>query len=79
MRSDELLEEMRKKPFEPQRMHLTDGTVYEIRHPELVMVGRSKALVGIAATGQPGVFERYDVVSLLHIVRLEPMAPAASV
>lgn len=82
MRPEELLEELRRRPFAPIRMHLTDGTVYDIPHPELIMVGRGKVLVGTAAIGQPGVFERYDAVSLLHIVRLEPLlpppAPAAS-
>jgi hypothetical protein len=75
MRPDELLEELRRQPFEPFRMYLTDGTANEIRHPELVMVGRGKVLVGTPAVGQPGIFERYDAVALLHIVRLEPLQP----
>jgi hypothetical protein len=75
MRPQDLKEELRRQPFDPVRLHLTDGTVYEIRHPDLVMVGRSKLLVGTPAEGVPGVFERYDVVSLLHVVRLEPIEP----
>ncbi len=78
MRPDELLEELRKRPFEPFRIHLTDGTVYQIPHPELVMVGRGKVLIGTPAQGESGVFDRYDVVSLLHIVRLEPIQPPAT-
>jgi hypothetical protein len=72
MRPEELLEELHRRPFQPLRMYLTDGAVYEIHHPELVMVGRGKVLVGTPAIGQPGIFERYDAVSLLHVVRLEP-------
>lgn len=73
MRPDELLEEIRKKPFEPFRLHLSDGTSYEVRHPDMVMVGRGKVLVFTPASGQPGIFERYDAVNLLHVVRLEPI------
>ncbi len=36
---------LRKRPFQMFRIHVTDGTVYEIRHPEMMVVGRTKALV----------------------------------
>lgn len=78
MRPEELLEELHHRPFAPFRMYLTDGTAYEIHHPELVMVGRGKVLVFTPASGQPGIFERYDAVSLLHIVRLEPIQPSSA-
>jgi hypothetical protein len=76
----DLINVLRKRPFEPFRIHLSDGTVYDVRHPELVMVGLGSAIIGIPATGktQP-VFERTETVSLVHIVKLLPLpAPAAS-
>ena len=75
MRPDDLVGLLRKRPFEPFRLHLSDGTVYDIRHPELAMVGRSTVLIFTPAAGHPGVFERYDTASLLHVVRLEPIEP----
>jgi hypothetical protein len=52
---------------------MTDGIGYEIRHPDLLWVGRSTAMVGL--TGEPGqtFYERAVKVALLHIVRLEPL------
>jgi hypothetical protein len=78
MRPDDYYQKLRQRPFEPVLIHVSDGTVYEIRHPDLVMVGRSTILVGTPALGFLGpVFERYDTVSLLHITRLEPLTPSA--
>ena len=78
MLADEMRDELRKRPFEPFRLCLTDGTVYEIRHPDLVMVGLQRLLVGVPAEGREGIFQRYDVVSLLHVVRLEPLQTGPS-
>ena len=40
-----------KRPFEPFRIEVSDGTVYEIRHPELVMVGLGSLIIGIPPAG----------------------------
>ena len=77
MRPDDLLEFLRRRPFEPFRLNLSDGTTYDVRHPEMMMVGRSRALIGIAAAEQPFVFDKVDSVALLHITRLEPLPPQA--
>jgi hypothetical protein len=63
------------RPFRPFRIVTTDGTVYEVRHPELVMVGLGSCVIGYAAPYSPGVYERFDIVNMRHIVRLEPIEP----
>ncbi len=69
----ELQAELRKRPFVPFRMYLSDGTVYEIRHPELVMAGMTTANIGFATDPNQTYYNSYTVVSLLHVVRLEPV------
>jgi len=78
MNYQDLRNALHQEPFEPFRMILTDGTVYEVRHPELVWVGRRVCLVGSAAEDAP-VFDRFDTVALIHIVRLEPLRSQATV
>ena len=56
----------------------SDGTSYEIRHPELVMVAVGSAVIGYPTRGSPMTMARYDIVSMLHIVRLEPMPVVAT-
>ncbi|HEX4128551.1 MAG TPA: hypothetical protein VHZ24_00825 [Pirellulales bacterium] len=74
MDAEELRDVGRSRPFEPFRIVLTDGQTYDIRHPDLLWVGRKMAYVGL--TGDPGqvFFERSVRVDLLHVTRTEPLA-----
>ena len=76
MAPEDLRELLRKQPFEPFRLVMTDGVGLDIRHPELLWVGRRIAMVGL--TGEPGqtFFERTVQVDLLHVIRIEPLLPA---
>jgi hypothetical protein len=73
MRPEDIRGFLQQKPFQPFRLTLTDGRTFEIRHPEMAMVGRSSVAIGIPATeeSQP-VFDRLVTVSLLHIMQIEP-------
>src|SRR5205085_827138 len=74
MPTQDLLQALHKQPFEPFSIHVSDGTVYEVYHPELVMVGLGSAVVGVPAPAQPfPVYQRYEAVALGHIVRLVPL------
>ncbi len=76
MRPEELKELIRRQPFVPMRVYTTDGKTYDIRHPDNVIVSRSRVDIGV---GDPttGIAERVDFVSLLHVVRVEDL-PATS-
>lgn len=74
MRPQDILDLLRQTPFEPFRLFLSDGAVFEVRHPELAMVGRSTVLIGLAAPGSSEpVFDRFVNCSLMHITRTEPI------
>jgi hypothetical protein len=77
MAPEELRTVLRQQPFEPFRLVMTDGVGFEIRHPELLMIGQRTAVVGV--TGEPGqVFYEHAVrVDLLHVIRVEPLATPA--
>jgi hypothetical protein len=74
MPSNDLLLALRQRPFIPFLIYASDGATYEVRHPELVMVGIASAVVGMPPPGQAQLpYERYEIVDLRHIVRLAPM------
>lgn len=79
MSQQDVLEMLRQRPFQAFRIHLCDGSVYEIRHPEMMVVGRTRALVFFPPEGMalPAI-DRYEAVALLHITRLEPVGPSAA-
>jgi hypothetical protein len=79
MRPDDIVKALANKPFQPFRLCLTDGTIHEVRHPELVVVGRSTVFLGRPGPGEyKQVFEDYVWIALLHINRMEPIPKQAS-
>jgi hypothetical protein len=79
LRPDDMLKLLQKRPFEPFRIHLTDGKTYDIKHPELVITGERFLIVGEPRPGKNGaVAASYDTVILMHIVRLEPIPLSAA-
>lgn len=73
MAPEELRETLRRSPFEPFRLVMTDGTGYDIYHPDLLMVGRRSLIVGLTGDPAQTFFERSVKVDLLHVIRLEPL------
>lgn len=59
-------------PFEPFRIHLSDGVAYDVRHPDMAIVQRSKVIVGVPGPAGPdGPAERTVNCALIHITRTE--------
>lgn len=73
MSPTDLLEDLRKKPFEPLRLYVLDGTTYDIRHPEQCMVGLFSTVVGVAANPDTLLFERMIRIDNTHIHKVEPI------
>jgi len=71
---EELRDALRHRPFEPFRLVMTDGTGYDIRHPDLLRVGQRFATVGLTGDPVQTFYERTVKVDLLHVIRLEPLA-----
>src|SRR4051794_22154583 len=74
MRPEDLLADLHRQPFQPCRLHLDDGTTYEIRYPRMLKVGQSEAPVFFHKLNDPrAVVLRFEVVALPHIKRLEAL------
>jgi len=78
MTQEDLQDAARRQSFEPFRVILTTGAAYDIRHPDLIMVGRRAAVIGI--TNEPGgtAFDRTVKVDLLHVVGIEELPGVSS-
>jgi len=74
MAPEELAAAVRRRPFVPFRLTLTEGSTYEIRHPELCMAGRRSAVIGLNPSDETDLlFARSVTIDLLHVVKLEPL------
>ena len=81
MRPESLRDELHRQPFVPLRIYLADGKTYEIRHPEMAMVTSREVYVGREETSPgSGIARGLDLVSLLHVVRVEqvPLSPSTA-
>ena len=73
MQPEDMADHLTKRPFEPFRIFLSDGKTFDIRHPELCMVGRTTAYVGVPDRKRRGVAMRVIHCALVHITRIEPL------
>jgi hypothetical protein len=68
------------EPFVAFRIVMTDGRAFEIKSPNMLWPGRETALVGLPDNpSEPDVPAAHVSVSLLHIIRVEPLGPTATV
>ena len=76
----DLESELNKENFQPFRILTTTGKSYEITEKDrpLLMIGKRTVIIGLRVPETDPYFDRYEVVSLVHIVRLEPIAVAGS-
>jgi hypothetical protein len=74
---DEVLAALRRQPFTPFRLHVADGSSYDIRHPELLLVSPRAVYIG-HPTSVPGLAERVVTISLGHVSRLEELPASAA-
>jgi hypothetical protein len=76
---ESLLDELRRQPFMPLRIHLTDGKTYDVRHPEMAMVTAREVYVGREETSPgSGIAKGCDLVALVHVVRVEQVPISAA-
>jgi hypothetical protein len=78
MRTEDVMALLRKRPFVPLRIHMTDGHAYDIQHPEMMIVSRSHAMVGLQPNSKTGVVDRIEHCGLIHVVRIEEMSAASA-
>jgi hypothetical protein len=78
MTREELHLAARHQPFEPFRIHLTTGATYDIRHPDLIMVGQRSAIIGLAKEPHATAYDLTMKVDLLHIVGIEELPASPS-
>jgi hypothetical protein len=78
MRPDDLITWLRAVPFVPFRIRLNSGRSFDIRHPEMLRVGRSRVNIYTFAGEPTDPYERMEMVSLLLIESVEPVEASRS-
>ena len=77
-RPEDIQARLRVQPFIPLRIVASEGLRYEVRHPDLVMVGVRDIIIGHDAPTRPGIYNQTTRVALLHIASIEDIPPPVS-
>ncbi len=73
MRAQEVLNYLKAQPFWPFRIRMTSGRTYDIRHPEMVRVGKRDLLIFTFVSDSPDIYDRWENVSVALIESLSPL------
>ena len=76
MAPNEIRSHLRRQPFAPFRLYLSDGASYLVKHPEMAIV--SMMDVVIAVGGEKDIPERVVFCDPRHVTRIEPVAANGS-
>jgi len=68
---------LKARPFQPFRVVTSSGERYEVRHPEVAFLTRTKLVLGIDPDAE-GTAEDWTMVSLLHVAAIEPVPAKAN-
>jgi len=62
---------LRRQPFQPLEIRMSNGDLHQIRHPEMAMLLRSNIFLGSPDS------DDFQFLSILHVVEVKaiPMAP----
>jgi hypothetical protein len=72
MGANDLLQVLRKRPFEPFRLVLTNGQSYEVHHPDMALVTRGAVHVAVPSPASPNDPANEVVfLSLFHVMKVE--------
>jgi hypothetical protein len=75
---EELLSYVTAKPFRPFRIHMASGETFDVRHPEIVRVGRLSLMLFTFVSENPKIYDRWETLSLVlmeWISQLEATVP----
>ena len=61
------------EPFRPFRIKMASGQSFDIRHPEMIMVGRSSARIYKSGDSDPNGPPYWQEISLMLTESLEPI------
>jgi hypothetical protein len=72
MTPKDLSRRVKKRPFVPFRLVVSEGATYDVFHPDQIIVMRDSVVVATPGDADD-FYESSDLVDLIHVVRLEAL------
>ena len=74
MSPDEIGELLHQHPFVPLRLHLGNGMHFDVRHPDMAIVGGEHMAIGVVREGSSEPLIK--LISLINLHVIEPVPEA---
>jgi hypothetical protein len=73
--SREMLKYVNAQPFRSFRILMNSGRAYDIRHPEMVLVGRDSLMLYSFVSETPDEVDHWETISLLLVESISHLDP----
>jgi hypothetical protein len=74
MSPDELHQAIKKQPFTPVRLHMSNGRTHDVKHPDDAIIGDEVLALGVYDEGAD--WPRIRLLSIININEVEALASA---
>jgi hypothetical protein len=74
MHPTQIREHLRRQPFEPFRVHVSDGTHYDVRHPEMAFITARELFIAVKLA-EENLPDKVIWCDPLHVTRIERIEP----
>jgi hypothetical protein len=68
----ELYQALKRQPFTPLRLHMSNGRTHEVRHPDAAIIGDEVVALGVYEEGAE--WPSIRLLSIININEVEPLA-----
>ena len=72
MRPGQIRDHLKIQPFRAIRVHISDGSSYDIRHPEMAYVTATQVMIALEMS-EDNLPDKVVFCDPVHITRLEPL------
>ena len=72
MRPAQIRDHLKTEPFRPIRVHISDGSSYDIRHPEMAFVTTTQLMIALKMSTED-LPDKVIFCDPVHITRIEPL------
>lgn len=77
MRQLEVRDALRKEPFQPCRIHLSNGQSYDVCHPEFAALTRTSVVVVVPSSDKDDI-DRVVQCDFVHVIAMEAIGGAST-
>ena len=70
MNAETIREWLTRQPFEPFELRLSNGEAYQVRHPEVVAIGKNRVVIFNPET------DRFVHIALIHVNSIQALQSA---